>query len=533
MKNYLNKEDYNIKESAILVAPTGAGKTTALIEYLRATKEQCIFVSPLNAIGKQVYEKASDIFELVNCETSESKILGDIHYNLMVGNSIAISLTTFIRYKDMFYHYPIYIDECHSIIEYHSLMDTEELAQDIRNKKFKKIVGLTATSFGLHKLLGLKEIKPKIIPISKKNIELSWIKDYSLSCLVGNIYQLYLEHKKIVVLYNNTKVLEQISNELIARGLNVKIYHSKFKNINIVNEYFDQEFDILLCTSALATGVSIKNNYYSIYIHRIIDSMNIVPQFFSRNRNLISYGCILKRHYSKEKLHYEEINVNEFYNKTDINMTFTEFIMNNLQNIACNMTKNVLEFFINYYNDYSFKYGKIYDYDTKLLIEQPFVQYIEDIKKYFIENSIPKFNKGNYYILHRLYELYDILINGYIEDEILNRYIIEYRQKCKSLEEMIDRTNFYNELIDRAKQYKCDYSMNLAQKCTENSLNAELFEELFLDKPYKKSTFKQECIKYFVLKDEIFKNQNTINTWLNKVGYTIRKTRTGHIIRKL
>lgn len=533
MKNYLNKEDYNIQESAILVAPTGTGKTTALIEYLRETKEQCIFVSPLNAIGKQVYEKASDIFELVNCETSESKILGDIHYNLMVGNSIAISLTTFIRYKDMFYHYPIYIDECHSIIEYHSLMNTEELAQDIRNKKFKKIIGLTATSFGLHKLLGLKEIKPNVIPISKKNIELSWIKDYSLSSLVGNICRLYSEHGKLIVLYNNTKVIEQLSNELTVRNFNVKIYHSKIKTINVIDEHFDQDFDILLCTSALATGVSIKENYYSVYIHRIIDSVNIVGQFFSRNRNDVSYGCILKRHYSSKKLIENDIDINEFYNKTDVNMTFTEFIMNNLQNISCNMSKKILEFFINSYNDYTFKYGRIYSYESKLLIEQQYAQYIPNIKEYFIENTIPKFNKGHYFILTRLYDLYDILTNGFIENEIMNSYVIEYMSSCNSLDEMTNRENFYDKLYDKAKQYKCDYSMNLAQKCTENSLNTELFEELFLDKPYKKSTFKQECIKHFVLKDEIFKNQATINTWLNKVGYIIRKTRAGHIIRKL
>lgn len=531
-KIYLNKEDFNLDKSCIFVAPTGTGKTKALVDYILETKEQCIFVVPLNSIGQQVYERSNGFLKLINCNTAIDTILGDIHNNLVQGNSIIISLTTFIKYKSIFYKYNVFIDECHFLIEYNNLMDTENLAQDIRNRKFKKIIGLTATPFGLSKLLNLEEIKPNVKPKSVKNIELNWITNHSLSYLVGNILSLYKEHGKCIVLYNNISVLEQIANELSARQFKVKLYTSKRKDITIINEHFSNDFDILLCTTALTTGVSIQDDYYSIYIHRAIDSINTIPQFFSRNRNNIVNGCILKRFYSKDNFKLNKIEYNEFYNKTDVNLSFTEFIMNNLQKISNNITKDILDYFVNTCNDYNFKYGKKYDFSEKLLSEQQFVQYIENQREYFIQNEFPKFNKGHYFILDRIYEIYDILIYGYGEDNIYNSYIDDYYIYCNYID-IVNRERFYDFIFEKVKNYKKDISMELAKKCNNNSIDIKTFEELFLDKDYDKAVFKKECIERFALTKEIFKNKNTINEWLKNLGYVIRKGKSRYIIRKI
>lgn len=532
MKIYLDKNDYKINKSFIMVAPTGTGKTQALIEYLKETNEHCIFVSPLNSIGKQVQEKSEGYFTLINCENKIDTILSDVINNLLQKKSIIISLNTFIKYKNIFYNYNVYIDECHFLIEYNNLIDTENLAKDIRNNKFKKIVGLTATPFGISRLLNLEEIKPDVKSPSKKNIKLHWIKNYSLSYLVGNIYQLYKENGKTVILYNNISTLEEIEKELVARNLNVKLYTSQRKDIQIVNEYFTDDFDILLCTNALSTGVSIKNNYYAIYIHRTLDSVNTVPQFFSRNRNKECNGCILKKFYCKQNLNISSMKLNDYFNKTDVNIGFTQLIMNNLQNICYHMTKEILDYFINTCGDYTFSYGKIYEYSEQLLIEQRFVQYIENQKQYFEDNILPKFNKGHYFLLYRIYELYDIFVFGYGDDDIMNSYIMEYNN-IYNRDEILDRGKFYDFSYEKIKNYKKDVAIDLAKKCTNESLDLQTFEELFLDKPYNKSVFKKECTERFALKSEIFKNQNTTNEWLKKIGYVIRKSKNGHVIRKL
>lgn len=531
MKIYLDKNDYKINKSFIMVAPTGTGKTQALIDYLKETNEHCIFVSPLNSIAKQVYEKSDGYFTLINCETKIDSIIADIHYALMYKKSIIISLTTFIKYKAMFYKYNVYIDECHLLTEYKEFIDTNGLAEDIRNNKFKKIVGLTATSFGLPELLKLEEIRPQVNPKSTKHIQLNWMKNFGLENLLGVILELYEQYGKLVVLLNNTSVLEQIQNELHARCIKSKLYTSNIKEIEIINEHFSEEFGILLCTSALTTGVSIQDQYYSVYIPQTFDSINTVAQFFSRNRNEHSYGCIIKRFYQGQEINAEIIE-HEYYNKTDINELLIDQIGRNLKRMSIYLTKKSLDNFINTSNDYSFFYGIKYDIEAKLKVEQRFVRVIIDQKQYFIDNCFPKFDKKNYTRLYKTYQIFDIIVYGIKEtDNIINRYAKEYIEKYNSF--IFDRELFYDFVFEKIKDYKTDKGIELAKQTTNKSLDLSKFEEKFLEKSYKKKELKEFCTKEFAIKEEIFKNQKTIDEFLEKLGYTIGYLHKGRTIRKI
>lgn len=532
MKIYLDKNDYKINKSFIMVAPTGTGKTQALIDYLKEANEHCIFVSPLNSIAKQVYEKSDGYFILINCETKIDSIIADIHYALMCKKSIIISLTTFIKYKAMFYKYNIYIDECHLLTEYKEFIDTNGLAEDIRNNKFKKIIGLTATSFGLPELLKLDEIKPNVKPKSVKHIQLNWMNKFSLENLVGVILELYKEHNKLVVLLNNTFVLSQIQNELIYRNINTKMYTSDIKEIEIVNEHFSDKFDILLCTSALTTGVSILDNYYSVYIPQTFDSINTVAQFFSRNRNEHSYGCIIKRFYETKKKINIEIIDHDYYNKTNINELLIDQINKTLKKMSMYLTKKTLDEFINTSNDYSFIDGIKYDIEAKLKIEQKYLEYIEDQRQYFIENCFPKFNKKTYNRLYKMYNIFDIVIYGIEnEDNIINKYAEDFVKENGRY--ILDRDKFYSFCFEKVKDYKTDKGIELAKQTTTNSLNIKQFEEQFLDKPYKKMELKKYCTKNFAIKEEIFKNQKTIDEFLHNLGYVLKYGNSGKILRKI
>lgn len=530
MRIYLNKDDFKLDNSCILVAPTGTGKTKALIDYVVENQEQCVFVAPLNSIGKQVYERANGYFKLINCETTNT-IVGDIHLALSQKQSIIISLTTFIKYRSMFYTYNTYIDECHFIIEYNNLMDTENLANDIRNNKFKKIIGLTATSFGLDKLLKLPLVKPEVQPKSTKHITLNWMKQFNLESFVGTILKIYKTHKKLVVMYNNTKVLYQIQNELNARNINTKIYISEQKDVQIINEKFSNNFDILLCTSALTTGVSINEQYYSVYFYQNCDSINTIPQFFSRNRSKNSQGCIIKRFYNNT---IEEIVINEhdFYNKTIINSNFTETINDYLQKIGNNITKDVLNSFVNTSDDYIFDYGMTFEEEIDLLIEQKYLNLIENQQEYFENNIFPRFNIHSYKYLYMIYQIYDIVVHGkLINDDILNKYAEEYQFYNEHF--VPNRSDFYIFYFEKVREYKTDIGLNLANQTTYNSINIEKFEEKFLDVPYKKKELKEFCIKEFAIKPEIFKNQKTIDEFLSQLGYVLKYLHKGRVIRKL
>ena len=45
--------------------------------------------------------------------------------------------------------------------------------------------------------------------------------------------------------------------------------------------------------------------------------------------------------------------------------------------------------------------------------------------------------------------------------------------------------------------------------------------------------FKNNCMKLFAIKKEIFKNKNSIEVFLNKLGYSLKKQKDYFIIRKI
>lgn len=157
---------------------------------------------------------------------------------------------------------------------------------------------------------------------------------------------------------------------------------------------------------------------------------------------------------------------------------------------------------------------------------EPIVQKIVDQKEYFINNKNPNFNKDNYTILFRLYKFYSVLVNDNSDDQVIKSYIKWYKSKFTTTEQLLNRQNFYTLMYDKAKNYKKDCSLFIAINRSIEDINLYLFEELFLHKPYKKIAFKQECEDNFILPKEIFRNQFTINAWLNNLGYTITKQST-------
>lgn len=159
-----------------------------------------------------------------------------------------------------------------------------------------------------------------------------------------------------------------------------------------------------------------------------------------------------------------------------------------------------------------------------------FLQSVKNQKEYFINNKIPKFNKNNMVILHKIYMMYDVLINNIkIED-------LDFYKYCKTLTNKlvkdITREQFYDIFIISVNEYNKSNAINKAKNSTYN-LNLIEFENRFLNKEYSK----KELVKYFVeenkLNKEIFKNKETIMIFLNNLGYSIKRYGNDIYIRKL
>lgn len=532
MTNYLNKNIFDVDESCIISSPTGTGKSTALISHIESIKEPCIIVSPLNELAMQLQEKNTNIVA-INSDTSHN-ILADIMSTIMNKHSIIISLKTFSENHELFLNIPVYIDECHKLIEYNELCKTEKLISDIRNKKFRKIIGMTATPLGLDILLDLKIIETNLIPEYNRTIYLDTIASYELENILGCVMNLYREHGKLVVMYNNKRECMRLSEELKLHGLKVLNYNSEVKEVKIINERFSEDFDILFCTSSLTTGVSIRDEYHGVCILRFFDTINAIPQFFARNRNNNSTGTIIRSWYAKDIDGYKfEFKINEYAGRTVANNSLTDIIKNILMGIKSNISKSFLQLWLKNEGNYNFVYGKIHSDKINLRVNSKFMHNVNDQRDYFINNITPKFDKGNYIFLDLMYKLYNYAESNMCEDEILKGYLEGYTHFKYSDDDILIREKFYDHFYDKVRRYYYDKAKNIAENVSTESMDVSDFEKMFLNKKYVKKELKKYCVEKYSIKNEVFKNINTINIFLKQIGFEVYHKYDGDYIVKI
>lgn len=157
--------------------------------------------------------------------------------------------------------------------------------------------------------------------------------------------------------------------------------------------------------------------------------------------------------------------------------------------------------------------------------KQKFMARIENQKEYFVKYNIPKFDKVKYSLLYRIYLIYNIMNGKYSEDIILNKYADE----CKK-QQLNSKEEIYDYLFEKIKNYKQDNSLLLINN-NEYNIDINKFELLFLNKPYTKKELKIFCKEHSI--EEILKNQYTVEEFLNKLGYCLKRGKTGHVIRKI
>ena len=147
---------------------------------------------------------------------------------------------------------------------------------------------------------------------------------------------------------------------------------------------------------------------------------------------------------------------------------------------------------------------------------QLFQRVIEDQRLYFISNIEPKFDKNNYKPLKLMYDIYNAISNDNTLDSVLNSYLDDYLLFVKKYDKNIVRDEFYDYFYPKIKNYHSDKSKEIAIQSTTELVDVAEFEKVFKDKKYVKKEFKEYCINKFNLKNEVFKNKESINLFLEK-----------------
>ncbi len=278
-------------EKVVLVADTGVGKTTAILDgfnKLRPSKRM-LFLAPLTIIVDQIEQKYPEI----PCLTGES--IPDEHSRANIASVVVATYeqgTKHLRADDFDY---VVIDEVHQLINSNNFKEDEITALTSKTKSMTTM-GLTGTPSQLFSKMGYK-----LLRVAKKQSE-------SLKIIkrVDNRspFKIILQHqaevsKKAIYRLNSKKTINNVYKRLIDSGQfkesEVLILMSE-RGIkkgegyrSIANKsMFPEEVKVVLTTSIIDEGVSIDQEGFSdvVFIEKdYFPSPEPLKQFFARFRN--------------------------------------------------------------------------------------------------------------------------------------------------------------------------------------------------------------------------------------------------------
>lgn len=316
-----DKTNINIK------APTGSGKTTAIMEYAFDHPEiNILFTEPYRAQIEQLektYDRPGVLF------LYEGKSFTEEEYdNAHLIISTYDSIFKIPPAKEFKY---IVIDEAHNIrlqkdFRYHALNKLQEYVAD----HSINIIYLTATpeclfysedSYNVEILCDIN-IKPKATyHVANKNEDI----------LVQNIIDTHTKNKIDVVFINNITKMYILQDELEAHKLHTAIVFSKqnkpapeelIELDSVINDSrFTGQYDVILTTIVLCDGVNINNdNIGNVHIYSNLSVIQVI-QAYSRFRrgldNLYIYKSNPLQNISRLSFNYDVL-YKEAFNEANV-----------------------------------------------------------------------------------------------------------------------------------------------------------------------------------------------------------------------
>ncbi len=282
----------NFEPKTCIYADTGLGKTTAFINYFKKNNSlKVIFLVPLQSIAYQLHEKYQ-----VPYLTGESD--SRMHSRAKVSSIIISTYEQGIKYLvDTDFDYVI-VDEGHNLITANSYKSEVITSLNYKLSNIEsKVFLLTGSPLNILRTMGYDMIK-----VFKEDTDKTIIKERVTKL---NGYQTLMSHVltnkgKMLIRHNDRNDLE-LSKEVLCKDHGYKeeeilvlystkvVKQSKVYKQLLSDERFDETIQIVLTTSLIDEGISIKQNGFSSVVF-ISTGVGVtrpeeLKQFFARFRN--------------------------------------------------------------------------------------------------------------------------------------------------------------------------------------------------------------------------------------------------------
>ncbi len=233
--------------------------------------------------------------------------------------------------------YFLVIDEAHMLLQHIGLIEI--------TKEFDKVALISATADDIKHFACFRDyiiVNPCIDKRYNRNIYVNKLipdADEQRAEIVNLIDTKRMKYDKVLVKIEDKKQCKLLK-EMLKYRYKVALYTGDNKEVKLNEDgLFDEDVDVIISTSSIQNGQSIKENILSVFVQTYIDTVSSVKQFLGRNQNrnsnvyvYVRYGKHLnKRKYSIPNNRYERY-LNELrdrawncMSKTDWNVALYEF----------------------------------------------------------------------------------------------------------------------------------------------------------------------------------------------------------------
>ena len=304
---FIKSTEKSIKKF-ICQAPIGSGKSTALRKWIYNTvpNNKFILIVPTINIAMEFYSKLfvalnnkypNSVDELIKACVKEGAFK---EFKQAIISFIPVVITTFSTaskclcgiIEHFFHHninfndqYTLLIDEAHLLLEHISLI---EICREFDNVG---LITATATDISclsvfseydkINPLVGIKYDRTIYLYKLKSNME------EQRETIAKQVMEEIKNYDKILIKIEDKNECEKIK-ECIDNELNKALYNSDKKEVEISSEgkfVNPEDVDIIIATSCIQSGQSLKEKLLSIFIQTPLDTVSSVEQFVGRNRN--------------------------------------------------------------------------------------------------------------------------------------------------------------------------------------------------------------------------------------------------------
>ena len=207
--------------------------------------------------------------------------------------------------------YFLVIDEAHMLLQHIGLIEI--------TKEFDKVALISATANDIKHFACFRDyiiVNPHIDERYNRNIYVNKLisdADGQRAAIVDLIDKNRMNYDKVLVKIEDKKECKRLKNCLKDR-YKVALYTGDSKEVKLNEDgIFEEDVDVVISTSSIQNGQSIKENVLSIFVQTYIDTTSSVEQFLGRNRNrdsdvyvYVRYGKHMnKRKYATPNNRYE------------------------------------------------------------------------------------------------------------------------------------------------------------------------------------------------------------------------------------